>query len=48
VFLPFYKGENGFTGIGLAIVDKIVKLYNGYVRIDGNGGACFEFSLKDS
>ncbi len=47
VFLPFYKGENGFTGVGLAIVDKIVKLYGGSVRIYGDGGACFEFTLKD-
>ncbi len=47
IFLPFYKGQNGYTGIGLAIVDKIVKLYDGSVKVHGDGGARFEFSLKD-
>ena len=47
IFMPFYKGENGFTGIGLAIVDKIVKLYDGSVHVYNNGGARFEFTMKD-
>lgn len=47
IFLPFFKGENGYTGIGLTIVDKLVKLYGGDIKVYTNGGACFEFSLKD-
>lgn len=47
IFLPFFKGENGFTGIGLAIVDRIIKLYDGSVKASGKTGACFEFSMKD-
>ena len=47
IFLPYYKGENGYTGIGLTIVDKLVKLYGGSIKVYTNGGASFEFSLKD-
>ena len=47
IFMPFYKGENGFNGIGLAIVDKIIKLYDGSVHVHNNGGARFEFTMKD-
>jgi PAS domain S-box-containing protein len=47
IFLPFFKDENGYTGIGLTIVDKIVKLYDGEIKVSNNGGACFEFTLKD-
>jgi PAS domain S-box-containing protein len=47
IFLPFFKSQNGYTGIGLAIVDKIIKLYDGSVKVLVNGGACFEFSIKD-
>lgn len=46
VFLPFYKGESGSTGIGLAIVQRIVEQYGGTVRVYSNGGTCFEFSIK--
>ncbi|MHB8894435.1 MAG: PAS domain-containing protein [Candidatus Geothermincolia bacterium] len=47
IFMPFHKGESGSTGIGLAIVEKIVKVYNGSLRVYTNGGTCFEISLKD-
>jgi PAS domain S-box-containing protein len=47
IFLPFCKGKSGSTGIGLAIVDKLVKLYDGMIRVNNSDGACFEFSLKD-
>jgi PAS domain S-box-containing protein len=47
IFLPFFKGENGYTGIGLTIVDKLVKLYDGEIKVNSNGGACFEFTLRD-
>jgi len=47
ILLPFYRGKNGSTGIGLAIVQKIVKRYGGTLRVYSNGGACFQFSFKD-
>jgi PAS domain S-box-containing protein len=46
VFKAFVKGERGGTGIGLAIVERIVSLYGGDIRFYNDGGACFEFSLK--
>src|SRR5450759_2623789 len=46
IFLPFHKGPNSTdTGIGLSIVDKVVRLYGGQVRAYNDGGACFEFTL---
>ena len=48
IFLPFFKSENGYTGIGLAIADKIIKLYDGSVKVQVDGGARFEFSIKDA
>jgi signal transduction histidine kinase len=45
--MPFYKGDEGSTGIGLAIVEKLVAVYDGSIRAYSNGGACFEFTLKD-
>jgi len=45
LFTPFVKGEQGGTGIGLSIVDKVVRLYGGEVRAYNDGGACFEFTL---
>jgi len=47
IFLPFYRGRDGSTGIGLAIVEKLVKLYGGDIRVYANNGACFEFTIKD-
>jgi PAS domain S-box-containing protein len=47
LFLPFVKGEDGGSGIGLAIVDKIVKVYGGRVRVRNDSGARFELSLRD-
>ncbi|MBN2169064.1 MAG: PAS domain-containing sensor histidine kinase [Actinobacteria bacterium] len=47
IFMPFSKGKNGHTGIGLAIVEKTVKLYGGDIRVKNNNGACFTFTLKD-
>lgn len=47
VFEPFFKGMNGDSGIGLAIVDKIVRMYDGDIRAYNDGGACFEFGLRD-
>ena len=45
LFTPFVKGERGGTGIGLSIVDKVVRLYGGEIRAFNDDGACFEFSL---
>ena len=47
IFLPFTKGETGGTGIGLSIVEKIVKLYGGWIRASNDEGACFDFALAD-
>ena len=47
VFLPFSKGANGQTGIGLAIVEKIVKTYHGEVRAYNDGGAVFEVTFRE-
>jgi len=47
IFEPFFKGNNGDSGIGLSIVDKIVRSYGGDIRAYNDGGACFEFSLMD-
>jgi PAS domain S-box-containing protein len=46
IFEPFVRGEGGGTGIGLAIVSKVVRVYNGSIRAYNDGGACFEFALK--
>ena len=47
IFAPFFKGQNGETGIGLATVEKIVNLYDGDIKAYNDHGACFEFTIKD-
>jgi signal transduction histidine kinase len=48
IFTPFFKGGNGAdSGIGLSIVKKIVEVYGGSIRAYNDGGACFEFTIKD-
>jgi signal transduction histidine kinase len=47
VFDRFVKGAGGDTGLGLSIVDKIVRTYGGTISASNNGGASFEFTLKD-
>lgn len=47
IFAPFFKGKSGGTGIGLATVEKIVKLYGGTIRAYNDNGACFEFGIHD-
>ncbi len=48
IFTPFFKsGKAGETGVGLAIVQKVVSVYNGTVRAYNDNGACFEFMLRD-
>jgi PAS domain S-box-containing protein len=48
IFEPLFKGESGGTGLGLATVMKIVKLYDGTIAVYNDGGACFEFMLRDA
>jgi PAS domain S-box-containing protein len=47
VFLPFFKEEYLGTGLGLAIVRKLVGVYGGEIKAYNDGGACFEFTLRD-
>jgi len=47
LFEPFYRGKGGGTGIGLAIVKRIIDIYGGDIRAYDNGGAHFEFTLKE-
>ena len=47
IFLPFFKGKTGGSGIGLSTVMKIVKLYGGEITVCNDDGACFEFTLRD-
>jgi signal transduction histidine kinase len=48
LFEPFFKGESGGTGIGLATVEKIVKVYRGEITARNDKGAVFEFTIRDS
>jgi signal transduction histidine kinase len=48
IFTPFFKGETGETGIGLSIVEKILRIYHGDIRVYNDDGACFEFTFRDS
>lgn len=48
VFAPFFKGKTGDIGVGLAIVEKIVKSYDGYIKAYNDDGACFELVFHDS
>lgn len=48
LFKPFYRsGTRSDTGIGLAIVKKIVEVYGGEIVASNDNGACFRFSLPD-
>ncbi len=47
IFKLFYKGKDGGAGVGLATVEKIVQVYDGFIRAYNDGGACFEFCIKD-
>jgi len=47
VFTPFVKAQSCGSGIGLSIVEKIVKTYGGEIRAYNDNGACFDFTLRD-
>lgn len=48
IFKAFVKGKSGGNGIGLATVQKIVRVYGGDIRVFNDNGACFEFTVKDA
>jgi len=47
VFVPFFKGDAGDTGIGLSTVKKLINLYGGEIKAYNDGGAVFEFTMPD-
>jgi signal transduction histidine kinase len=48
IFRPFFKdSRTSDTGIGLSIVDKIVRAYGGWITAYNDNGACFEFAIRD-
>lgn len=49
IFRPFIKGDDsGGTGIGLSIVERIIRAYRGEIIAYNDEGACFEFTLFDA
>lgn len=50
LFKPFYRGKNSSfsqgNGIGLALVDRIVKLHNGTIAVDSHLGKGTTFSIE--
>jgi signal transduction histidine kinase len=50
IFQPFFTTRTRGTGLGLALVQKIVVTHNGRVAVStaGAGGACFEVTLPVS
>lgn len=48
LFRPFFRGSRtSDTGIGLSIVDKIVRAYGGWIKVYNDNGVCFEFAIPD-
>jgi len=47
IFIPFFKGRPGSTGIGLSTVEKILDVYGGEIRAYNDDGACFDFCMRD-
>jgi len=47
LFEPFFKGHGSGTGIGLAIVEKLIQVYGGEIKARNDNGACFEFTIGD-
>ncbi len=48
IFDRFYKGENGGTGIGLAIVKAIIEAHGGTIEAYNNNGAIFKIIIPIS
>lgn len=47
IFLPFFTTRTGHGGIGLSTVKRILDVYDGSITAYNDGGACFEFTMKD-
>ncbi len=47
LFDAFVRGSSGGTGIGLAIVSRILGVYGGSILTCNDAGACFDFTLHD-
>ncbi len=48
LFKPFYKSSRtSDIGIGLSIVDKVIRSYGGWISVSAENGACFEFAIPD-
>ena len=47
VFQPFFTSKRNGTGLGLALVQKIIVFHNGRINIDraASGGASFQITL---
>ncbi len=49
IFRPFFRwGRGSYTGVGLSIVKKNVAAYGGEITTCNEGGACFEFTIRDA
>lgn len=46
IFKRFYKGEDGCSGIGLAIADAAISSMNGSIKVENNQGALFIISFQ--
>jgi signal transduction histidine kinase len=50
IFVKLDQASEG-TGLGLALVKRIVELYGGAIRVESDGpgrGACFRFTLPEA
>ena len=48
IFRPFFKGaRTSDTGIGLSIVEKVIRAYGGWIKACNDDGACFDFAIPD-
>jgi signal transduction histidine kinase len=46
LFRPFQSGRPGGTGLGLALVERIVDAHGGTIRVDGRPGLGAEFRIE--
>lgn len=48
IFKPFYSSKKDRAGLGLTMVERIIQVYDGYIRAYNDNGACFEFAIRDA